>query len=207
MNRSFGVIVLGGFLILNGAMGFAADEKMTDGSMKMDPAMQAKMEEMKKLGSPNENHKALTPFVGQWTTTVKMWMSPDAKSEESQGTADNHWIMGGRFVQQDFKGTSMGQPFEGMGLIGYDNIRGEYSNFWIDNMATGMMIGSGQYDAATQSFKTNATMSCPMTGEKNRSMRAVCKAVDENHFTHEMYMNDKDGKEFKAMEIVYTRAS
>lgn len=172
-----------------------------------DAAMAAKMEEMKKLGAPGENHKALDALVGKWNTSVKWWMSPESKPEESQGTSDNHWILGGRFVQEDFKGTSMGQPFEGMGLMGYDNIRAEYTSLWLDNMATGIMTGTGQYDAATKTFTKNATMSCPMTGEKNRAMRSVCKIVDNDHFTLEMYMNDKDGKEFKAMEIRYVRAA
>jgi hypothetical protein len=90
--------------------------------------------------------------------------------------------------------------------MGYDNIRQEYSSLWLDNMATGVMVGAGQYDAASGTFHGNATMSCPMTGEKNRAMRSVCKVTDKNHYVHEMYMNDKDGKEFKAMEIAYTRA-
>ena len=183
---------------------FAADEKAP--AAAPDAAMQAKMEEMKKLGAPGENHKLLEPFVGNWKATVKFWMTPEGKPEESQGTSNNHWILDGRFVQQDFKGTSMGQPFEGLGFMGYDNIRGEFSSLWMDNMATGIMVGAGQYDTGAKAFNGNATVSCPMTGEKNRSMRTVCKVVDANHLTHEMYMNDKDGKEFKAMEISYERA-
>lgn len=173
----------------------------------MDPAMAAKMEEMKKLGAPGEKHKALEPFVGSWNASVKWWMSPESKPEESKGTSYNHWILDDRFIQEVFKGTSMGQPFSGIGFLGYDNIRAEYSSIWLDNMSTGVMIGAGQYDAASKTFSKNATVSCPMTGEKSRSMRSVCKVADKDHYTLEMYMNDKDGNEFRAMEIKYERAA
>ena len=195
-------------MTINTQVSFAAYEKDAPAaaSAAQKPGMdEAKMAEMKKLGAPGENHKALEPFVGKWKSTVKFWMSADGQPEVSEGSSETHWIMGGRFIQQDFKGTSMGQPFEGMGIVGYDNIRAEYTSLWLDNMATGIMIGSGQYDAATKSLSENATMSCPMTGEKARKMRSVCKVVDADHVTHEMYMNDKDGKEFKAMEITYER--
>ena len=132
-------------------------------------------------------------------------MSADAKPEASEGTSSIHWIMDGRFIQDDFKGTMMGKPFEGRAVVGYDTIRGEYSSTWIDSMATGMMVGSAQYDAATKTFNEKATMSCPLTMEKNREMRSVIKIVDADHFSREMYMKDKDGKEFKSMDISYER--
>ena len=196
--------------VLNTQTIFAADEKAAvaapaDATVQKPAMDEAKMAEMKKLGAPGENHKALEAFVGKWKATVSFWMSADGQPEVSDGSSESHWILGGRFVQQDFKGTSMGQPFEGLGIIGYDNIRGEYTSLWLDNMATGVMVGSAQFDAATKTMNGNATMSCPLTGEKNRAMRSVCKVVDADHATHEMYMNDKDGKEFRAMLISYER--
>ena len=166
---------------------------------------QAKMAEMQKYTMPNENHKALEPLVGQWKSSVKFWMSAGAPPEVSEGTSENRWIMGGRFVQQDFKGMSMGRPFEGLGITGYDTIRGEYTSIWLDNMATGIMVGSAQFDAAAKTLTENGTMSCPLTMEKNRSIRSVWKIADNDHNTYEAFMNDKDGKEYKAMEIGYER--
>ena len=206
MNKK--AVLLAMVLVLTG-LNVQAEEAAapSDAAAQPDAAMAAKMEEMKKLGAPGENYKALEALVGKWKTSVKWWMSADGQPEVSEGTSDNQWILGGRFVQETFKGTSMGQPFEGIGILGYDNIRAEYSALWLDNMATGIMVGAGQYDAATLTFSKTSTMSCPMTGEKNRTMRSVCKIVDKDHYTLEMFMNDKDGKEFKGMEISYERAA
>ena len=188
-------------LVLFNGSGFAAEEK----APAADAEKQAKKAEMQKYTTPNENHKALEPLVGQWKSSVKFWMMADAPPEVSEGTSENHWIMGGRFVEQDFKGTSMGQPFEGMGITGYDTIRGEYASLWLDNMATGIMVASAQFDPATKSLNQNGTMSCPLTMEKSRPIRSVWKIVDNDHNTYVAFMNDKNGKEYKAMEIAYER--
>ena len=195
------MLSLGLVLINVNGLGFAAEEK----APAADAEKQAKMAEMQKYTSPNENHKALEPLAGKWKSSAKFWMTPEATPEVSEGTSDNHWIMGGRFVEQDFKGTSMGQPFEGMGITGYDTIRGEYTSIWLDNMATGIMVASAQFDAATHTLNQNGTMSCPLTMEKARPIHSAWKIVDNDHNTYEAFMNDKDGKEYKAMEIAYER--
>src|SRR5437879_9050116 len=105
------------------------------------------MADMQKAASPNENHKVLDALVGNWEHSGKAWMmspdgkmSPEAKPEEFKGTNTNQWILGGRFIEQQVKGQMMGQPFEGIGMIGYDNTKGEYVSVWLDNMNTGLMI-------------------------------------------------------------------
>lgn len=163
------------------------------------------MEKMKAMTSPTAAHKALEAYAGKWTYTSKMWMSPEAKPEETGGTAENTMIYGGRFLKQEVKGTWMGQPFEGMGFTGYDNIRAQYESVWLDGMATGMMVISGQYDAATKSLNQAGANSCPLTGEKNRQGHSEWKMTDNDHNTYTMYLAGPDGKEFKAMEIIYQR--
>ncbi|HWP91425.1 MAG TPA: DUF1579 domain-containing protein [Thermodesulfobacteriota bacterium] len=163
----------------------------------------AMMEKWKEYATPNENHKVLGALVGDWDYTVKWWMTPDGEPEVSTGTSEVEWIMGGRFIQYEVEGTSMGQPFEGLGITGYDNEKKQYRSVWIDNMGTGIMTASGSYDPNTKTITDQGTFSCPAEGEK--AFRAVTKIVDNNNFTYEWYMNGPDGKEFRAMEIVYTR--
>lgn len=169
------------------------------------PVMDEKMQEMMKYTMPGEQHKVLESLAGNWSYTMKWWMKADAPPEESQGTTENKMILGGRFLSQETRGTAMGQPFEGIGLTGYDLIKGEYSSVWLDNMSTGIMKTSAQYDATTKTFSEQGSVSCPMTGEKERSFRAVMKLVDNDHYSYEWHMNDEAGKEFKSMEISYSR--
>jgi len=163
----------------------------------------AMMEKWKVFATRNENHKVLDTLVGEWDHTVKWWMSPDGKPEVSKGRSEIEWIMGGRFIEHAVEGTSMGQPFEGMGITGYDNEKKQYQSIWIDNMGTGIMTGSGNYDPKTKILTDKGTFSCPAEGQK--SYRGVTKIIDKDNFSFEMYMAGPDGKEFRAMEIVYTR--
>jgi hypothetical protein len=73
----------------------------------------------------------------------------------------------------------------------------------MDNMGTGIMTGSGNYDPNTKTLTDQGTFSCPAEGQK--SYRGVTKIIDKDNFTYEWYMTGPDGKEFRAMEIVYTR--
>ena len=98
----------------------------------------------------------------------------------------------------------MGQVFEGMGILGYDNIRQEYQNIWFDNMSTGLMMSTGQYNSEGQMIKEEGMLSCPLTNGE-RWFRSVTTFVDENTFTYETFMKDENGNEFQSMIINYTR--
>jgi len=188
------IVTTAGYLI-------AADAPKSTNAMTPDPAMaQAMM-----LGTPNEHHKVLDPLAGRWSVTVKGWMKPGDQAQESKGTAEHVWIMGGRYLKQEFKGEWAGQPFEGLGFSGYDNVRQEYQTTWLDSMATGMMHVSGSYDPVTKTLKQSGNFACPMTGEKDRYIRSEWKMTSSNSNTYTSYFKGPDGKEFKGMEIVYTR--
>lgn len=174
----------------------------TSAPEKMD---EAKMAEWKKNAAPNENHKVLEAFVGQWNHTVSWRMSPEAPVQESTGTNTNEWIMSGRFLKQEIKGEAMGEPFEGLGFTGYDNVKQEYTSVWMDSMGTGIMTSSAQYDPATQTIREQGSFSCPMTGEKNKPFRAEWKIVGLDSYRYEMYTQAPDGSEFKSMEALYQR--
>lgn len=197
LNRT---LVFATLLLMLGSVVHAAEEAAKP---PMDPAL---MEKMKALTSPTEAHKALEPFVGKWTYTGKFWMTPDAPAQDMTGATENTLIYGGRFLKQTIEGPWMGETFEGLGFTGFDNIKGEYVSTWIDSMGTGIMTVTGQYDAATKTLNQSGANSCPLTGEKARPGRSEWTVVDPDHNTYTSYMFGPDGKEFKMMEISYTRA-
>lgn len=172
------------------------------------------MKQMMELSKLNENHKLLTDLDGNWTYTIKFWMNPDpnAKPEESKGTAVRKSMMDGRYSTLDVTG-KMEMPgpdgkkkemtFKGHGIDGYDNVRKKFVGSWVDNMGTGIMFSEGTYDPATKTFTyTSEFESVP--GMKQQ-IREVIKVTDNNHHTLEWYEN-RGGQEVKTMEINYTRA-
>ena len=164
---------------------------------------EAMMAKWKEFATPGDNHKVLDALVGNWNHIVKWWMSADGEPEESTGNSKLRWIMGGRFLQQTAEGTSKGQPFEGMGIFGYDNGKKEYNSIWFDNMGTGFMNSTGQYDANSKTLTEEGHFTCPFRGQT--PFRGVVTIKGNNLYTYEMYAPDMNGKEYRAMEITYTR--
>jgi hypothetical protein len=163
------------------------------------------MQKWAEYATPGEAHQRLAKLAGDWDYTMKWWMSPDAQPEESSGTMSASMTMDGRYLIENWDGTAMGQPFKGQGITGYDNFNQEYVSTWIDNMGTGMMTSTGQYDAAQDALVTIGTFDDVMTGEKDKTMRGVQKILDDNTVHFEAYVPGPDGQEFKTMEIHATR--
>lgn len=185
-------------LALPAAVAFAKDKKA---GKQMDP--QTMMDEYKKLGTPAEPHKQFASQSGSWTTTTKEWMEPGKPPMESTGSVEMKMLLDGRFLQQEFTGTMMGQPYNGIGITGYDNLRKRYVSTWMDSMGTGIFVmeGTGSPDGKTITLKGQHAE----PGGGQMSHRAVWKFVDDNTQTFEMYGAHGHGKEMKMMEIVYTR--
>ena len=195
------VAILVSALIL-GFNASAADNK----KQMMDPAMQEMMQKYEAAAKPGEQHKNLASMAGSWKTTSQMWEKPDAKPETAKGSANFKMILGGRWLQQEFKGTAMGKPFQGIGLVGYDNVKGKYESHWFDSMSTGSMEAEGDYDASTKTLKDKGSMSCPISATKTQDVRTEMQMVSKNKMIFSMYgSGPMGGPEFKMMEIVYTR--
>ena len=172
------------------------------------PANDPKMQAMIKYGTPGENHKKLEPLVGHWTCAGKMWDAPDQTPTEITATADYEWALGNRFLMSHVQGGAMpGMPaFEGMGVMGYDNFRQQYVTGWVDNMNTAVFTSTGKVDATGKVFTFTGKADDASTGKKDQTFRSVMTLNSNDKITEEMYGPGPDGKEFKAMEIVYTRA-
>jgi hypothetical protein len=167
----------------------------------MDPGM---MDAMMKAGIPGDAHKKLDGMVGSWDTKITMWMMPGMDPMTSAGTSTNQWVMGGRYLEQRYKGDFMGMPFEGVGYSGYDNVKKQYWGTWMDNMSTSMMTSTGGPSADGKSWEFTATMSDPMTG-KDSTAKEKITITDADHHTMEMWVAGPDGKMFRNMEIQYSR--
>lgn len=180
-----------------------AAEKPTQ---KMDPKMMEMMKKYEEAGTPGAPHKVLSETVGNWKTTSQMWEKPDSQPMTSKGTAKFEMILGGRWLQQKFTGTAMGKPFQGIGMLGYDNVKGKYESHWFDSMSTASMDAEGDYDANTKTLKDKGSMSCPISADKTQEVRTEWQMVNKNKMVFSMYGSGPEaGPEFKMMEIVYTR--
>ena len=154
------------------------------------PAAPPSQEEMMKawmaVATPGDAHKKLEPLAGSFTFTNRMWMDPSKPPEETTGTAEHKWTLDGRFLEERVEGTAMGQPFHGIGYMGYDNYKKKYVGTWMDTMGTMIMQSTGTVDASGKVFTTWSTMD-DVVMKKPMKIKGVTTVVDPDHFNFEMW--------------------
>src|SRR6266851_4107496 len=155
------------------------------------PDEKAMMEAMQKAGTPGDAHKKLEAVVGTFDVKMKMWMDPTKPAEESTGSSENSWVLGGHYVEMKYQGTFMGQPFSGIGYQGYDNVTKKYIGTWMDTGSNGIMMSSGTMSGKVLS--TSGSMADPMTG-KTQKLTSKVTVDDNDHHTMEMWGPGPDGK-------------
>lgn len=194
----------GGTLLLIGVLGAAggvfAQDKPAGKTDKVDPAIEA----MIKAGTPGPEHQRLAALAGSWTGTVKMWLEPGKPPLEEACTAERKLIMGGRFLHEEVKSRFMGQPFAGLGLTGYDNLKKKYTSIWVDNMGTGISTAEGTGDAGGKVLTFIREETDPASGKKFKN-KDVIRILGDDKNSMESFRLAPDGKEMKVMEITLTR--
>lgn len=177
-----------------------------DARQKGDPIMPTEGD-LAEMSAPTEQHKRFEPFAGTFKAEVKMWMGP-GDPVVSAGVMTNTLVLGGRFLEQVYKGDPGGGPFpdfEGRGFWGFNKATSKYEGFWIDTTSTQMQTDFGNVDNTGRVW----TMVGEMTDQTGNTLkkRSVITLEDNDHQKIEMFFPGPDGKEFKAMEIRYERRS
>ena len=170
---------------------------------EMTAEQKAEMEAYMKAGTPGAPHKALADTVGTYEVNSKSWHAPGTPAMEDKGTATRSMALDGRVLVEEFKGSMMGMPFTGHGMTGYDNVTGKYWSTWMDSMTTGMMVSHGTCDAKNACTFTGTWNDAVKKGPVNSRMTSRWPSPTTEIF--EMYGPGKDGKEFKMMELTYTK--
>ena len=167
----------------------------------MDP--EAMMAAWMKAMTPAEGHHRLAPLVGTFVARTTFWMAPGAPGDSHDGVSEHDWVLGGRFVQQRYRGTAMGMPFEGIGYTGFDNVRGKYASTWMDTMGTGIMnsVGTGK---PTES-QIGSVCTAWEAGAGMVEIQGMIRIQDHDHHTFELRRKGPNGKTFRNMLVEYKR--
>ena len=195
------VALLGSSLLVLGTAAVAIAVQ----DQKLSPEQQKQMEMFMQAGTPGPEHAELAKGAGTWDMAVKMWWDANTPPTESKGVMTAAMVLGGRYLRGDVVGEPMGdQRFEGTVCVAFDNVTKTWQSTWIDNMSTSIsvMTAPGGGDGKVRTWK--GTMSDPMAG-KAVAVREVQTHMSPDSWKSETFAPGKDGKEYKSMEIVYTR--
>ena len=170
---------------------------------KMTAEQQAMMEAFQKAGTPGAAHAQLKKMEGTYDLSIKSWEAPGAPPTVEKGTATRKMILDGRVMAETVSSQMHGQPFNGHGMSGYDNVTGKHWSTWNDSMSTGIMVSEGSCDGkGACTFR--GSWNDPITKRKTTS-RMTTRWTSPTVEVFEMYAPGPDGKEMKMMEITYTK--
>ena len=153
--------------------------------------------------TPSSGHRRLEPLVGTFSTRTSMWMAPGAPEASSEGVSEHRWAVGGRYLEQSYRGTFMNMPFEGLGFTGFDNVQGKYVGVWMDSFGTGLMNSTSIGKPSDKQIDFEST--CIAPGNKTMKFRCLIKFQGNDRHTYEMYMKLPNGKEHLQMRVEYKR--
>ncbi len=179
--------------------------KEGDGGMKgMTAEQEAEM--MKKwmeFATPGAPHAMLGKLEGKWDISSTGMMG-DAK-----GTATFTKVLGGRYVRQDFAQEipEMG-PFNGIGYLGYNNLKKKYVMTWMDTWGTAITQAEGLASADGKSVHFWGSMD-EMTGEHDKPVVYKHKTISDDKFIfeiHDPHMGMGGDGSTLVMQVTYTRS-
>ena len=201
--RRTGALIFAGALSATAAL---ADHHGAEKAAAPQPTPEEKayMEKWNKFMTPGEPHRLLAQKAGTWDMKTTMWMVPGGPPETSTGTSELKMVLDGRFLEDVTTSEFQGQPFHGRGLTGYDNIKQKFVTTWYDNFGTGVMVFEGDYDAANKRWTYTGAMP-DVASWSYLATRSTETATGPDSLKVEWFAPGPDGKEFKSMEIVYTR--
>lgn len=154
--------------------------------------------------TPGQMHKMLAKETGTWEAEVSQWMDPTAPPNKMKATNTVTMSMNGLFQIGNFSTSMMGMPMMGQSIVGYDNAKKMFVSSWIDNLGSGIVRMTGNYDEATKTISMKGTQTDPMTG-KDSDIRQEIKWHNEDSYTMTLYGAGFDGKEMKFMEGTFIR--
>jgi hypothetical protein len=201
-------LVVGGLAISTASLVLRAEDKPAGSAAK--PAapspeqMQQMMKQMAAMQAPGEQHKMLMKQAGTYKTEARMKMDPNEPEQVSAGESKLTAILGGRFLLEETKGSMMGQPYSGLGLLGYDNVKKQFVTTWVDTMSTAPMTMYGTPDASSKSITYAGETDCPLQPGTKMKMRIVWNLDSDTAFHLDFYEDMGQG-ERKSMTIAYTR--
>jgi hypothetical protein len=154
--------------------------------------------------TPSAGHARLMPMVGTWRATTTFTMAPGGPPQVSGGTSVHRLVLGGRYLEQVYKGTAMAMPFEGIGYTGYDNVQKRYVGTWMDSFGTGLMnsVGVGRPADDRIDFVCEAIE----PSGKKKVFDAIIRIRDHSRHSYEMWTKGPSGKSYRTMLVEYERA-
>lgn len=153
--------------------------------------------------TPGDMHKWMAKYTGTWVGEASQWMGP-GEPTKTTATEVVTMTMNGLYQVTNFSSTMMGMPMQGQSTMAYDNAKKTFVLTWIDNLGSGIVWMTGNYDEKTKTLSLKGKQTDPVTG-KDSDIRQEQVYIDDDTYKSVMYGATPDGKEMKFLEITFKR--
>lgn len=185
-------------LVAAGSLGCSAQREAGVSPSTLTPA------DWISLSKPGVPHQLLGSFVGTWDVTISSRSAPDVPPEVSKGVSNISWLLGGRFVREDFKGSVAGEKYEGVGFLGFDNGARLFSAVWMDSLNTSVALSKGRFNEKNSTFQFTGEIYDPLLG-RTKTNEMQIKLISSSHYEVSMIDVTPRGERFKALTMVYRK--
>jgi hypothetical protein len=172
------------------------------------PANAAAFEEQLKATRPGPEHEQLARYAGSWDVEVKLGGGPAAMVY--RGAADSRMIVGGRFLQIEYRGQGTAGNTEGSFIVGFDSRHKRHAIVALDNFGTYFVTSQGKRDEATGKIKMYGTDDDPLMKKMGltKEFAHVLLLRSPDQFAIEVWVVDTRTparKEMKYVEYLFQR--
>lgn len=145
-------------------------------------------------------HHLLMQWAGHWTEEIKIWTNPEAEPGIMRTERDGRVVAEGRFLVSTIMGHNGLTPYEAQSVMGYDNSKKVFVKTWFDNLGTSILVLEGIYDEKAHVIDFKGTTTDPRT-KLPVKVHQILRMADPNNQILEVYVEVKEGKEVKSMEV------
>jgi hypothetical protein len=151
---------------------------------------------------PGAAHAMLDSLAGWWSVKATFQFG-DGPEMEAEASCEAQMVLGRRFLEQQYRNPS---GLEATQYLGYDNQRGAWFLYKLDNMDTGYLLASGQISTDSSTITLTGTHTNPGTGER-APLRIVVTIPNFNEYRIEWFMTRPDGREIRTVRMDHTRVN
>lgn len=200
MKQRLGLLACFAILTLFAGSAWAQQPQQPNAPALTDAQQQA-MQALAEQAQPGPTHAELMKRAGDYTTT-ETYYAPGVEPQQFTGTAKLKSILGGRFLEEENSGDSLGQPYEGLRLYGYNNGTKQYEAIWIYNGSTAFLVLDGSSDDNGKTVRYTGAFLGP--GGGRQILRVTITQQDPDHFVVKL-LGEGPNNATSTLETTYTR--
>lgn len=129
----------------------------------------------------------------------------ELKSFAAAGRFENRLVLGGQFLQLDFRGTFQGQEYTRMGLLGLNRVTNEFVESWFDILGNVYFLSASKYEVTVDMVRLQVEFRHPFTGEISRNT-CLYAVQGDAAFSHSITNTKPDGTETILKATKFSRA-